>query len=35
MQFLESVTGGQLILGDLLGAIRLGKEMSQADSPAC
>jgi transcriptional regulator with XRE-family HTH domain len=31
MQFLESVTGSPLALGDLLAAIRLGEEMSQAE----
>lgn len=31
MNFLESVTGGPLTLGDLLVSIRQGEEMSQAD----
>lgn len=31
MQFLESVTGGPLTLGDLLLSIRRGEQMSQAE----
>lgn len=31
LQFLESVTGGPLTLGDLVASIRLGEDMSQAD----
>ncbi|MCP4654163.1 MAG: helix-turn-helix transcriptional regulator [bacterium] len=31
MQFLESVTGGPLTLGELLLSIRLGEQMSQAE----